>query len=219
MPNVHRENSHTLGVYREHGGYTALAKAIKEIKPDDLIQMVKDSGLRGRGGAGFPTGMKWGFVPKDIPKPRYIVCNADEGEPGTFKDRVIMEFDPHLLIEGMVLSAWALESNRVFCYVRGEYGLSIKRMEQAVKEAYKEGLLGKNILGSGWDCDFDVYTGSGAYICGEETALFDSLEGRRGHPRLKPPFPAVSGLYGCPTVVNNVETLASIPMIVNKGAE
>jgi NADH-quinone oxidoreductase subunit F len=157
-------------------------------------------------------------VPKSIPKPRYIVCNADEGEPGTFKDRVILENDPHLLIDGMLCTAWALESNRMFCYIRGEYGKSMRRMTDAVHEAYEAGLLGKNILGSGWDCDFDVYNGSGAYICGEETALLDSLEGKRGHPRLKPPFPAVVGLYGCPTVVNNVETLATIPSIVERGA-
>jgi len=217
--NVDRPRSYTLDVYREHGGYRSLEKALKEIKPDDLIQMVKDAGLRGRGGAGFPAGMKWGFVPKSIPKPRYVVCNADESEPGTFKDRVILERDPHLLIEGCLLTAYAVESHNAYIYIRGEYGLPIRRVTRAVEEAYQAGYLGKNILGSGFDCDVTVYAGAGAYICGEETGLLDSLEGKRGHPRLKPPFPAVAGLYGAPTVINNVETLSSVPAIVEKGAD
>ena len=211
--------SFTLPVYEENGGYQALRKALKEIKPDELIQMVKTAGLRGRGGAGFPAGGKWAFVPKNLPKPRYVVCNADEGEPGTFKDRILLERDPHLLVEGCVLAAHAVESKQVYIYIRGEYGLSIQRVSDAVREAYAAGYLGKNILGSGVDCDLAVYAGAGAYICGEETGLLDSLEGKRGHPRLKPPFPAVVGLYGCPTVINNVETLSSVPAIVMRGGE
>jgi NADH-quinone oxidoreductase subunit F len=217
--NVDRPRSFTRKVYEEHGGYTALRKALSAHKPDEIIEMVKTSGLRGRGGAGFPAGMKWGFVPKKLPKPRYVVCNADESEPGTFKDRVILERDPHLLVEGCILAAYAVESHQAYIYIRGEYGLSIQRVSDAVREAYAAGYLGRNILGSGYDCDLTVYAGAGAYICGEETGLLDSLEGKRGHPRLKPPFPAVAGLYGCPTVINNVETLASVPMIVNKGGE
>jgi NADH-quinone oxidoreductase subunit F len=211
--------SFTLPVYEENGGYQALRKALKEIKPDELIQMVKTAGLRGRGGAGFPAGGKWAFVPKNLPKPRYVVCNADEGEPGTFKDRILLERDPHLLVEGCILAAHAVESKQVYIYIRGEYGLSIQRVSDAVREAYAAGYLGKNILQSGVDCDLAVYAGAGAYICGEETGLLDSLEGKRGHPRLKPPFPAVVGLYGCPTVINNVETLSSVPAIVMKGGE
>jgi NADH-quinone oxidoreductase subunit F len=217
--NVDRPRSFTLKVAEQHGAYSALRKALTQHKPDEIIDMVKTSGLRGRGGAGFPAGMKWGFVPKKLPKPRYVVCNADESEPGTFKDRIILERDPHLLIEGCVLAAYAVESHQAYIYIRGEYGLPIQRVSDAVREAYAAGYLGKNILGSGYDCDLTVYAGAGAYICGEETGLLDSLEGKRGHPRLKPPFPAVAGLYGCPTVINNVETLASVPMIVNKGGE
>jgi NADH-quinone oxidoreductase subunit F len=216
---VHLPRSFTLKVAEENGVYASLKKALARHKPDEIIQMVKASGLRGRGGAGFPTGGKWGFVPKNIPKPRYVVCNADESEPGTFKDRIILERDPHLLIEGCVLTAYAVESHQVYIYIRGEYGLSIQRVSDAVREAYKAGYLGKNIQGSGFDCDLTVYAGAGAYICGEETGLLDSLEGKRGHPRLKPPFPAVVGLYGSPTVINNVETLASVPAIVEKGGE
>ena len=217
--NADTPRSFTLDVAKKNGGYGALKKALDEYKPDEVIQMVKDSGLRGRGGAGFPTGMKWGFVPKNIPKPRYVVCNADESEPGTFKDRIILERDPHMLIEGCLITAYAIESKHAFIYIRGEYGLCIRRVSQAVEEAYRAGYLGKNILGSGFDCDLTVYSGAGAYICGEETGMLDSLEGKRGHPRLKPPFPAVSGLYDCPTVINNVETLATVPAIVQKGAD
>jgi NADH-quinone oxidoreductase subunit F len=217
--NAKKPRSFTLEVSEQNGGYQGLKKALKEYKPDEVIQIVKDSGIRGRGGAGFPAGMKWGFVPKQIPKPRYVVCNADESEPGTFKDRVILERDPHLLIEGCLLCAYAIESKQAYIYIRGEYGLPIQRVTRAVEEAYRAGYLGKNILGSGFDCDLTVYSGAGAYICGEETGLLDSLEGKRGHPRLKPPFPAVAGLYGGPTVINNVETLASVPAIVTRGSD
>ena len=217
--NVDEPRSFTLEVAGKRGVYAGLKKAIEEHKPDEIIQMVKDAGLRGKGGAGFPAGMKWGFVPQNLGKPKYVVCNADESEPGTFKDRIILERDPHLLIEGCLLCAYAIRSNQVYIYIRGEYGLPIRRVSDAVREAYRAGYLGKNILGSGWDCDLTVYAGAGAYICGEETGLLDSLEGKRGHPRLKPPFPAVVGLYGCPTVINNVETLASVPCIVTKGPE
>jgi NADH-quinone oxidoreductase subunit F len=217
--NADKPRSFTLKVAEENGVYKALRKALAEMKPEDVIQTVKDSGLRGRGGAGFPAGMKWGFVPQNIDKPRYVVCNGDESEPGTFKDRVILERDPHLLIEGCVLAAYAIRSRQAYIYVRGEYGLPIRRVSDAVREAYAAGYLGKNILGSGYDCDLAVYAGAGAYICGEETGLLDSLEGKRGHPRLKPPFPAVVGLYGGPTVINNVETLSSVPAIVMKGGK
>ena len=216
---VDHPRSFTLEVATQHGAYSALRKALKEYKPDEVMEVVKKSGLRGRGGAGFFAGMKWGFVPKNIPKPRYVVCNADEGEPGTFKDRIILERDPHLLIEGILLAAYAVESHQAYIYIRGEYALPIQRVSEAVEEAYRAGYLGKNILGSGFDCDLGVYAGAGAYICGEETGLLDSLEGKRGHPRLKPPFPAVVGLYGGPTVINNVETLSTIPAIVEKGAD
>ena len=219
MARVELPRSFTLKVAEQNGVYASLKKGLTQHKPDEIIQLVKASGLRGRGGAGFPTGGKWGFVPKNIDKPRYVVCNADESEPGTFKDRIILERDPHLLIEGCVLTAYAVDSHQVYIYIRGEYGLSIQRVSDAVREAYKAGYLGKNILGSGFDCDLTVYAGAGAYICGEETGLLDSLEGKRGHPRLKPPFPAVVGLYGSPTVINNVETLASVPAIVEKGPE
>jgi len=217
--NADNPRSYTLAEAEKHGGYDALKKALKDLKPEDVIQVAKDSGIRGRGGAGFPAGMKWGFVPQNLGKPKYVVCNADEGEPGTFKDRIILERDPHLLIEGCILASYAIGGHQAYIYIRGEYGLSIKRVSEAVKEAYKAGYLGRDILGSGYDCDLGVYAGGGAYICGEETGLLDSLEGKRGHPRLKPPFPAVVGLYGCPTVINNVETLASIPAIVTKGGD
>ncbi len=217
--NADKPRSFTLKVAEENGTYQALRKVMAGMKPDEVIQVVKDSGLRGRGGAGFPAGMKWGFVPQNIDKPKYVVCNADESEPGTFKDRVILERDPHLLIEGCVLAAYAIRSRQAYIYIRGEYGLPIRRVSEAVREAYEAGYLGKNILGSGYDCDVAVYAGAGAYICGEETGLLDSLEGKRGHPRLKPPFPAVVGLYGGPTVINNVETLSSVPAIILKGGK
>ncbi len=213
------ENSHTLKVYRKHGGYEALKKAIDTMTPDDVIGEVKKSSLRGRGGAGFPTGMKWSFVPKDSPKPKYVVCNADESEPGTFKDRHLMERDPHLLIEGMLLAAYALGSKAIYCYTRGEYKYLIDIMDRAIEEAREAGLVGDKIFGSDFSCEVYTHTGAGAYICGEETALQNSLEGLRGHPRMKPPFPAVAGLYACPTVVNNVETFCAVPYIVTNGGE
>ena len=210
----------TLRTYRQHGGYSALEKALKEMTPEQLVEEVKTSGLRGRGGAGFPTGMKWSFLAKPEGVPRYLVCNADESEPGTFKDRYLMERIPHLLIEGMIASSFALGAKKSFIYIRGEYFYVARILENAIKEAYEAGLLGKNIFNSGFDHDCYVQVGAGAYICGEETALLESLEGKRGNPRIKPPFPAVAGLYGCPTVVNNVETIAAVvPIIKMSGAE
>lgn len=210
---------HRLETYLAGGGYQALPKVLREFKPDDVIELIKKSGLRGRGGAGFPAGMKWSFVPKTSPKPKYLCCNADESEPGTCKDRVLMESDPHLVVEGIIIAAYAIQAHRAFIYVRGEFVFPAARMEQAVEEAYARGYLGKNILGSGYDLDLVVHTGGGAYICGEETALLSSLEGDRGLSRIRPPFPAIKGLYGCPTVVNNVETLANVPLIVNRGVD
>lgn len=213
----HIPGIHTLEVYRQHGGYSALRKALSSMSAEQIVEEVKASGLRGRGGAGFPTGMKWSFLAKPPGVPRYVVCNADESEPGTFKDRYLMERIPHLLIEGMILSSYALGANTSYIYIRGEYYYVANILERAIAEAYAAGLLGKNILGSGFDCDLYVQIGAGAYICGEETALLESLEGKRGNPRIKPPFPAVAGLYGCPTVVNNVETIAAVVPIVNDG--
>ncbi|PKV63576.1 NADH-quinone oxidoreductase subunit NuoF [Pontibacter ramchanderi] len=210
----------TLEVYRKHGGYRSVEKAIKTMTPDEVVEEVKTSGLRGRGGAGFPAGMKWSFLAKPEGVPRYLVCNADESEPGTFKDRVFMEKNPHALIEGMITSSYALGANTSYIYIRGELLFILRILEKAIAEAYAAGLLGKNILGSGYDLDLHVAPGGGAYICGEETALLESLEGKRGNPRNKPPFPAVKGLFASPTVVNNVETIASVPWIVNNtGAE
>ncbi|GGP57432.1 NADH-quinone oxidoreductase subunit F [Saccharothrix coeruleofusca] len=210
--------SWTLKTYEQLEGYTALRKALAA-HPDQIIQQCKDSGLRGRGGAGFPTGMKWGFIPQGDGKPHYLVINADEGEPGTCKDIPLMMADPHSLIEGIIITSYAIRANFAAIYVRGEVLHCIRRLNAAVKEAYAAGYLGKDILGSGFDLDVVVHAGAGAYICGEETALLDSLEGRRGQPRLKPPFPATAGLYASPTVVNNVETIASVPYIVNGGAD
>ncbi|MCS6804278.1 MAG: NADH-quinone oxidoreductase subunit NuoF [Acidobacteriota bacterium] len=212
-------NSHTLDVYLQHGGYRALQKALTEMTPEQITEEVKKSALRGRGGAGFSTGLKWSFVPKDSPKPIYLVVNADESEPGTFKDRPIMEKDPHALLEGMMIAAYAISSHLAFIYIRGEYWYLKERLEQAIEEARARGYVGKNILGTGFDCDVIVHPGAGAYICGEETALLESLEGKRGYPRIKPPFPALVGLYGCPTVVNNVETIASVPPIIVNGGD
>jgi NADH-quinone oxidoreductase subunit F len=210
----------TMEVYRKHGGYRSVEKAIKTMTPDEVVEEVKTSGLRGRGGAGFPAGMKWSFLAKPEGVPRYLVCNADESEPGTFKDRVFMEKNPHALIEGMITSSYALGANTSYIYIRGELLFVLRILEKAIAEAYAAGLLGKNILGSGYDLDLHVAPGGGAYICGEETALLESLEGKRGNPRNKPPFPAVKGLFQSPTVVNNVETIASVPWIVNNsGAE
>ena len=208
-----------LKAYRSHGGYEAAVTAITEYPADDLIELIKKSGLRGRGGAGFPTGMKWSFVPKNIPKPTYLVCNADESEPGTFKDRLLIERDPHQIVEGMIIASHALRVRTAFIYVRGEMTLGAKRLQHAIDEAYAAGCLGKDLLGTGMDLEIILFIGAGAYICGEETALLESLEGKRGQPRLKPPFPATVGLYGCPTVVNNVETLCNLPHIVTNGAE
>jgi len=203
--------------YRKHGGYRSVEKALKNMSPDEVTDEVKKSGLRGRGGAGFPTGLKWGFLAKPEGVPRYLVVNADESEPGTFKDRYLMELIPHLLIEGIITSSYALGSSRSFIYIRGEYAWIVDILEQAIGEARQHGWLGRNILGSGFDCEIYIHRGAGAYICGEETALLESLEGKRGNPRLKPPFPAVKGLYDCPTVVNNVETIASVVSIINHG--
>lgn len=205
----------TLKVYREKGGYASVEKALKTMTPDQVTEEVKTAGLRGRGGAGFPAGMKWSFLDRKSDKPRYLVCNADESEPGTFKDRYLMEKIPHLLIEGMITSSYALGAKTSYIYIRGEYMYVLRILEKAIDEAYAAGLLGKNILGTNYSLDLYVHCGAGAYICGEETALLESLEGKRGNPRLKPPFPAVAGLYACPTVVNNVETIATVPSIVN----
>jgi NADH-quinone oxidoreductase subunit F len=212
-------NSRSIDVYLKNDGFQALEKALKQMTPEAIIDEVKKSGLRGRGGAGFPTGMKWSFVPKDSPKPKYLICNADESEPGTCKDRPLMEMDPHQLIEGMVIAGRAINAHLGFIYIRGEYRYVLDIMDEALAEAYQRGYLGKNILGSGFDFDLITHTGAGAYECGEESALMESLEGKRGYPRIKPPFPAVVGLYGCPTVINNVETLSSVPAILREGGE
>ena len=210
--------SWTLETYRRHEGYEGLRKALA-MAPDDLIAYVKDSGLRGRGGAGFPTGMKWQFIPQGDGKPHYLVVNADESEPGTCKDMPLMLATPHALVEGVIIAAYAIRAGHAFIYVRGEVVPVLRRLQAAVAEAYAAGYLGTNILGSGFDLELVVHAGAGAYICGEETALLDSLEGRRGQPRLRPPFPAVAGLYASPTVVNNVESIASVPPIIVNGIE
>jgi NADH-quinone oxidoreductase subunit F len=209
----------TLDVYRANGGYASVEKALKNMTPDHVTDEVKKSGLRGRGGAGFPTGMKWSFLAKPEGVPRYLVCNADESEPGTFKDRYLMEKIPHALIEGMITSSYALGAKSSYIYIRGEYFYVARIIEKAIEEAYAAGWLGKNILGTDFSHDCYVQVGAGAYICGEETALLESLEGKRGNPRIKPPFPAVAGLWGCPTVVNNVETIAAVCPIVMMGGE
>ena len=215
LKNLNRPGGHTIESYLGGGGYAAAKEALK-MGTDHIIQMVKDSGLRGRGGAGFPTGLKWSFIPKEV-FPKYLCCNADEGEPGTFKDRGIIEYDPHLLIEGMIIASYAIGANSACIYIRGEFVFGAERLDEAIKEAYQKGFLGKNILGSQFSLDMFVHRGFGAYICGEETALLESIEGFRGQPRKKPPFPAVWGLYGKPTVINNVETLSCIPSIILKG--
>lgn len=207
-----------LSVYESDGGYGAARKTIAELTPQQVIETVKDSGLRGRGGAGFPTGMKWGFLPADSTLPRYICVNADESEPGTFKDRQIIEQNPHLLIEGTLLSAYAIQSHTAYIYIRGEFAYGAKVLEEAIAEACARGHLGRNIYGTGYDLDVHVHRGAGAYICGEETGLIESLEGKRAYPRVKPPFPATYGVFGSPTIVNNVETLACVPMILQNGA-
>lgn len=210
------EQNYTLDGYRNNGGYGSLEKLFA-MQPDEVIEEVKLSGLRGRGGAGFPTGMKWSFVPKNIDKPKYLCVNADEGEPGTFKDRKILELDPHALIEGIMICCYAVGIHTAYVYIRGEYDYPIARFAGAVKEAYDKGVIGKNIDGRGFELDIVVHKGAGAYICGEETGLIESLEGKKGQPRPKPPFPAVEGVFSCPTVVNNVETLAALPWILNNG--
>jgi len=209
----------TFEVYRKQGGYTAVEKAIKTMTPEEVVEEAKKSGIRGRGGAGFPMGMKWGFLAKPEGVPRYLVCNADESEPGTFKDHHLMKCIPHLLIEGMIVSSFALGANKSFIYVRGELMYVIRILEKAIEEAKANGFLGKNILGSGYDLELVVQPGGGAYICGEETALLESLEGKRGNPRNKPPFPAVKGLYQSPTVVNNVESISNMPWVINNGGD
>jgi len=216
---INEPNSYTLDFYMKNlRGYEGLRKALT-LKPNDIIEQVKASGLRGRGGAGFPTGMKWQFVLKDTPKPKYICCNADESEPGTFKDHVLMERNPHLLIEGCAIASYAIGAKVAYIYIRGEFFHVQQILEAEIEKAYKAGFLGRNIFGSGFDCDVFVHRGAGAYEAGEETALIESLEGKRAQPRLKPPFPAVEGLYNCPTAVNNVETLCNVPLIVLNGAE
>ena len=214
VPNLRR-----IDVYESDGGYRAARKAVTEMQPTQIIEEVKDSGLRGRGGAGFPTGVKWSFLPKDSPKPTYLLCNADESEPGTFKDRQIIEHNPHLIIEGMIIAAAAIKCRTAYVYIRGEMALGAKRLEDALAEAYQRGFLGKGIFGSGIDLDIFVHRGAGAYICGEETGLIESLEGKRAYPRVKPPFPATYGVFGCPTIVNNVETLCCVVPIINRGAK
>ena len=212
-------DSHKLDVYLNYDGYKGLERAVKELTPDQVIEEVKKSNLRGRGGAGFPTGMKWSFVPKESAKPKYILCNADESEPGTCKDRPLMELCPHQLIEGVIIAGRAVGAHRGYIYIRGEYRYVLEIMDAAIEEAYARGYLGKNIMGSGFDFDLSTHTGAGAYECGEESALMESLEGKRGYPRIRPPFPAVVGLYGSPTVINNVETLSSVPQILHRGGE
>jgi NADH-quinone oxidoreductase subunit F len=218
LRNIAKPGSETIETYCASGGYEGLRRVLKELPPDKFVEEVKASGLRGRGGAGFSTGMKWSFLPKTKDKPRYLCVNADESEPGTFKDRLLIEKDPHLVLEGIIASAYAIESRTAFFYIRGEFHQGARIFKKAVDDAYARGFLGKNILGSGFDLDVVLYRGAGAYICGEETALLESLEGKRGLPRIKPPFPAIVGLYGCPTIINNVETLANVTLIAERGA-
>ncbi len=219
LEHINEPGIQSFEVYRKKGGYASVEKALKTMKPDDVTEEVKKSGLRGRGGAGFPAGMKWSFIDKKSDKPRYLVVNADESEPGTFKDRYLMEKIPHILIEGMITSSYALGAKASYIYIRGEYMYIVRILEKAIDEAYANGFLGKNILGTDFSLDLYVHPGAGAYICGEETALLESLEGKRGNPRLKPPFPAVAGLYASPTVVNNVETIAAVVPIINLGGD
>jgi NADH-quinone oxidoreductase subunit F len=218
LENIAVPGIRTLDVYKKRGGYVSLARVLREMAPDDVISEVKKSGLRGRGGAGFSTGTKWGFIDKTCTNPTYLICNADESEPGTFKDRFLMEHIPHLVVEGIIISSYALGCNTSYIYVRGEFKYIIGILNKAINEAYDEGLLGRNIMKSGYSLDIHVHPGAGAYICGEETALIESLEGKRGNPRIKPPYPAAKGLYDSPTVVNNVETLAAVVPIIRMGA-
>jgi NADH-quinone oxidoreductase subunit F len=219
LEKAHVEGIRHFEAYRREGGYRSVEKALKEMSPEAIVEEVKKSGLRGRGGAGFPAGMKWSFIAKPEGVPRHLVCNADESEPGTFKDRYLMEFLPHLLLEGLIVSSYALGSHATYIYIRGEYAWIATILENAIAEAKANGMLGNNILGSGFDCEIYVHRGAGAYICGEETALIESLEGKRGNPRIKPPFPAIQGVWMRPTVVNNVETLAAVVPIINMGGE
>ncbi|HEY9595644.1 MAG TPA: SLBB domain-containing protein, partial [Spirochaetia bacterium] len=219
LDNCGRIDPESIDEYIANEGYFALARAFTEMKPHQVIEEVKRSGLRGRGGAGFPTGAKWGFCAPVTADQKYVVCNADEGEPGTFKDRLIMEGDPHKVVEGMAICGYAIGATRGLIYIRGEYRLSIERMHGAIAAARDYGMLGRNVFGSGFDFDIEIRIGAGAYVCGEETALIESMEGKRGLPRLKPPFPAQSGFHGKPTNVNNVETLANVPAIIRNGAE
>ena len=216
--NIHLDNSHTLAVAKANGAYQAADKALA-MSSDEIIDEVKRSGIRGRGGAGFPAGLKWSFIPKDDPRPKYLTCNADEGEPGTCKDREILRHDPHLLIEGMIICAYAVGAERGYIYIRGEFYREAEILQAAIDEAYAAGHLGSNVNGTGVRFDLAVHRGAGAYVCGEETALIESIEGKKGQPRLKPPFPANVGLYGGPTVINNVETLSAIPDIIMKGGD
>jgi NADH-quinone oxidoreductase subunit F len=216
--NVGRAEARTVRGYREGGGYEALSRALR-MQPEEVVEEVKKSGLRGRGGAGFPCGMKWSFVPRNVDRAKYIVCNADESEPGTFKDRLLMEHDPHQLLEGCVIAGWAVGASTTYIYIRGEYTVAAAVLEEAIRDAYDQGVLGTSVLGSGFRHDIYVHRGAGAYICGEETGLLESLEGKRGQPRVKPPFPAVVGAFGCPTVINNVETLCCVTHIVQRGAD
>ena len=219
LKNSDNNESIKLAFYKANNGYSAWMKVLREISPLNVIEEVKNSGLRGRGGAGFPTGVKWGFVPKDSAKPRYLVCNADESEPGTFKDRYLIEREPHMLLEGIAIASYAIAAHIAYIYIRGEFAYGADILEEAIREARANGLIGKNIQKSGYDLEIYVHRGAGAYICGEETALLESLEGKRGWPRLKPPFPATHGAFNCPTVVNNVETLANLPLIFQIGAK
>jgi NADH-quinone oxidoreductase subunit F len=216
--NIHRPDSEKIITYLANGGYEAVRLALTQ-SPEQIIEMVKKSGLRGRGGAGFPAGVKWGFMPKDPQIPKIVAVNTDEGEPGTFKDREIVERDPHQVIEGVIIASYAVGAHRAYVYIRGEFFLGVKRWIKAIADAYEHGFLGKNILGSGFDLDMSVHRGAGAYICGEETAMLESLEGKPGNPRLKPPYPAQVGLFGYPTLVHNIETLACIPHIIQRGAD
>lgn len=213
------EDGHTVEVYEKHGGYSMIRKVLKEMSPEQVIDIVSKSNLRGLGGAGFPTGRKWSFIPKDSPKPKYLVVNADESEPGTFKDRYVMDRYTHGLLEGIMIASYAIGAHKAFIYIRGEYVRQAENLNQQIQAAYKKGYLGKRIFGTDYDLKVVVHRGAGAYICGEETALLESLEGKKGWPRMKPPFPAIEGVFRCPTIVNNVETIAYVPTIVEKGPE
>jgi NADH-quinone oxidoreductase subunit F len=217
--NINRQDSEKIAVYIANGGYQAARRALTEYQPEQLIDLVKRSGLRGRGGAGFPAGLKWSFMPKDPQVQKIVAVNTDEGEPGTFKDRQIVERDPHQIIEGVIIASYAVGASHAYVYIRGEFFLGVKRWIKAIADAYENGFLGKNICGSEFSLDMSVHRGAGAYICGEETAMLESLEGKPGNPRLKPPYPAQTGLFGYPTLVHNIETLACIPHIVSRGAE